>query len=389
MKKNFILISLLFLLIFVIGCNIENYGDINNSNKKDIIEINVMESIGYSNLTTLIQKVKPSVVDIYAYSTSSSSAGSGVIVGKSTESYYVVTNHHVIDGANEFEIVTYNTQGITTTYESQLVGTSLKNDVAVLEIQTTDELTIASIIDDSNKVKIGTEVIAIGNPLGILGGSVTHGIISATEREVYISDLGYMNLFQTDAAINSGNSGGALFSYEGVLIGIVNSGYTNYEGLNFAIPSNIVVECFKSIIKTRTSTSYGYMKGEADLGITLLDATIYSDNTLKTQVNIIYVAQVAQNSDASKNNILDYESFSKGKTDAFYALSKINGKEIESLLEAMKVLDNIESNVTITLEFIEITYYKKQGFFSQSALYLTENIKQVTIYPTQYIYTIS
>ena len=232
---------------------------ISNDTPKEVVTVTTTTpSSAHTNLVEVIEEVRSSVVDINAYSVSFSSAGSGVIVGKSDEAYYVITNHHVIDQATNFEVVVYNDEDTSVTYDAYLVGTSMENDIAALRIETTDPLNCVSFIDDSSKVKVGTEVIAIGNPLGILGGSVTHGIVSAVEREVYLQELGYMNLIQTDAAINSGNSGGALFNNEGLLIGIVNSGYSDYQGLNFAIPSNTAKTCFTSIIDTYKDNGNNY-----------------------------------------------------------------------------------------------------------------------------------
>lgn len=360
---------------------------INNDKPKEVVTVNVgSNSSAHSNLVEVIEDVRPSVVDINAYSVSFSSAGSGVIVGKSDEAYYVITNHHVIDQATNFEVVVYESEDKSKTYEASLIGTSMENDIAALKISTTDPLKCVGFIEDSSKVKAGTEVIAIGNPLGILGGSVTHGIVSAVEREVYLQELGYMNLIQTDAAINSGNSGGALFNNEGLLIGIVNSGYSDYEGLNFAIPSNTARSCFTSIIDTYkdNGNNYGYYKGESNVGISINVATVYSSSNSNTQVDVVYVSSVSSGSDAQKAGIIDYASYQSGRSSYFYAVEKIDGVTITSLEDAMKELENVRAGETITLT---CRYIQASRQFMGAQYYLSGDSFDVTINVSQYIYT--
>ena len=360
---------------------------INNDKPKEVVTVNVgSNSSAHSNLVEVIEDVRPSVVDINAYSVSFSSAGSGVIVGKSDEAYYVITNHHVIDQATNFEVVVYESEDKSKTYEASLIGTSMENDIAALKISTTDSLKCVGFIEDSSKVKAGTEVIAIGNPLGILGGSVTHGIVSAVEREVYLQELGYMNLIQTDAAINSGNSGGALFNNEGLLIGIVNSGYSDYEGLNFAIPSNTARSCFTSIIDTYkdNGNNYGYYKGESNVGISINVATVYSSSNTNSQVDVVYVSSVNYGSDAQKAGIIDYASYQSGKSSYFYTVEKIDGVTITSLEDAMKELENVRAGETITLTCKKIAASRQ---FMGAQYYLSGDSFDVTINVSQYIYT--
>src|SRR5699024_342301 len=143
----------------------------------------------------------------------SSGAGSGVIL---TQDGYIVTNHHVIEDANSITVRTRSGDE----YNASLVGSDEQSDLAVLKIDATG-LTPA-VLGDSTTLEVGELAIAIGNPLGELGGSVTSGIISALDREMTI-DGQTMTLLQTDAAVNPGNSGGGLFNANGDLIGIVNA----------------------------------------------------------------------------------------------------------------------------------------------------------------------
>jgi S1-C subfamily serine protease len=184
-----------------------------------------------------------SVVTIYSYNNRSytnNSVGSGVIF---SEDGYIVTNFHIISG-NEFIKVKLSDGK---EYEANLIGGDMFADIVVLKINVTDNLKPIK-ISDSNDLKIGDKVLAIGNPYGI-GISVSSGIISATGR-----DYGnpYLELIQTDAAINPGNSGGALINENGNLIGINTKIFSRtgaYQGLGFAIPSNIIVQIASELIQ--------------------------------------------------------------------------------------------------------------------------------------------
>ena len=388
MGKIYAKIGMAGLVLFSLsGCSVS---DKETEEKKEVVTIQVENATSESSLTETIEKVKPTVVDVYAYGENFIGAGSGVIVSRSDEGYYIVTNHHVIDEAKEFEIVTYSDVG-SCAYDAILIGGSPRNDIAVLKVTTEETWTVATFIEDSSAVKIGQEVIAIGNPLGILGGSVTHGIISATEREVYVEDIGYMRLFQTDAAINSGNSGGALFSYNGLLIGIVNSGYSDYEGLNFAIPANVARKCAVSLIETyhQNGDHLGYVDGETYLGLELKAAALYTDNTFGEQIETVYISEVNDSGDAANYAIKDYLSFAEGKNSEFYALTKIGDQTISSVKEAQKAIQTYTSGQTISLTFEEIKYARVGGgMISQSVYYLSGTEIEMNIPLSQYIYAI-
>ena len=159
-------------------------------------------------------------------------AGSGVII---SEDGYIVTNNHVIDDANKIMVKLKNGES----YEAKLIGKDADTDIAVLKIDAKGLK--AAVLGDSDKLVVGEFALAIGNPLGELGGTVTDGIISALDREIELEDT-VMNLLQTNAAINPGNSGGGLFNGAGELIGITvaKSAGNSVEGLGFAIPINDV-----------------------------------------------------------------------------------------------------------------------------------------------------
>jgi len=188
-----------------------------------------------------------------------SGAGSGIII---TADGYVVTNNHVVNGAQTIIVRLNNGQS----YRATLVGRDVRTDIAVLKIEANGLKPV--VFGDSDKITIGELAVAIGNPLGELGGTVTEGIISALDRDISV-DGESMKLLQTSAAVNPGNSGGGLFNSRGELIGIVNakSGGLNVEGLGFAIPINIAAEIIEQII------DFGYVPGRPVLGVRLIDIT--------------------------------------------------------------------------------------------------------------------
>lgn len=215
-----------------------------------------------------IAAVKDSVVEITTTvisnrGTMTAGAGSGVIIHKDG---VIVTNNHVIADCDKIYVRLTNGD----TYEAALRGTDEEGDIAILKItpQADKPLTVAK-LGSSKSLVLGEEVFAIGNPLGELGGTVTNGIISSTAREVNVDGV-EMTLLQTNAAINSGNSGGGLFNLAGELIGVVNAKYSasGVEGLGFAIPIDSAYErSIKDLMQA------GYIRGIPALGVTLVEKT--------------------------------------------------------------------------------------------------------------------
>ncbi len=193
--------------------------------------------------------------NFYYYQTNTTlGTGSGVIVSKDG---YIVTNYHVIDNATKLNI----TLSTGDKYDAKVVGFDEESDIALIKIDGV-ELPHAT-FGDSSKVTVGDRAIAIGNPLGTeLMGTVTQGIISAVNRTVRV-DNRTMTLIQTDAAINNGNSGGALINAYGEVIGInsVKMAASGVEGLGFAIPANTVVSIVDDL------KEYGYVRGRLTIGI--------------------------------------------------------------------------------------------------------------------------
>lgn len=194
-----------------------------------------------------IAKIEPAVVELKVTTAQGQQIGSGVIIDTKGD---IVTNNHVVSGEQSIEVVLAN----GSTEQAQLVGTAAANDLAVVRIQPFAHMTVAQ-IGDSSRLVVGQEVLAIGNPLGITE-TATQGMVSALNRSVTESaGTTIPNAIQTDAAVNPGNSGGALVNLQGQLVGIptltaVNSeSNTTANGVSFAIPSNLVATVVHQILQ--------------------------------------------------------------------------------------------------------------------------------------------
>ncbi|MCF0135443.1 MAG: trypsin-like peptidase domain-containing protein [Lachnospiraceae bacterium] len=220
------------------------------------------------SIPDVVDKTADSVVEITTEVVATSSfmqqyitsgAGSGVIV---SDNGYIITNNHVIDEATSITVTLHS----GSSYPAALVGLDEDLDIALLKIEETG-LTPAT-IGSSESLRVGQTIIAIGNPLGQLGGSVTSGIVAAKERSIAI-DGTTMKLLQISASINPGNSGGALLDEQGSLVGIVNakSSGSDVEGIGFAIPIDDVMEILDDLLE------HGYVAGRPALGITMLNIT--------------------------------------------------------------------------------------------------------------------
>lgn len=284
---------------------------------------------------------KPTVVEItteiasnnaYFQQFVQSGAGSGVII---SDSGYIITNHHVIDGATKVTVRLHDGKE----FVAEVKGTDDQADIAVLKIESDTALPYAK-IGDSSSLIVGEEIIAIGNPLGSLGGSVTNGIISALDRELII-DGQKMRLLQTNAAINPGNSGGGLFNMNGELIAIVNakSAGTGIEGLGFAIPINYAYEIANELL------DHGYVSGRPILGISYIEIDDYMD--LMRYGVMSYGIYVYDGGDTQLENgdrivrIGDHEIQSAAS--------------LKSAIQSYKVGDTVKITVVRSGEFVEVT----------------------------------
>lgn len=268
-------------------------------------------------------------------------AGSGVII---TEDGYIATNHHVIDGASKITVRLWD----GTTYGATLVGSDQASDIAVLKINASN--LPAAKLGNSDTLKVGDFALAIGNPLGELGGTVTNGIISALEREVTVEGQ-TMTLLQTNAAINSGNSGGGLFNAQGELIGIVNakSMGSGIEGLGFAIPINDVKDLLDDLINV------GYVTGRPHLGVSLITISdAYTAMQYKVQYLGIYVESVTPNSAAAKGGIIDGDCIMEVDgtqvSTADQLASAISSKAVGDQMTLKIIRDGSTMEITVTLQ---------------------------------------
>ena len=257
-----------------------------------------------SSLTTeqVADLVSPSVVVItteqvvysqwswYGQNQVESGAGSGVIISSDG---YILTCAHVVDGASTITVTIGDKD-----YTATLVGEDTTSDIAVIKIDA-DGLTPAT-VGNSDSLKVGQSVMAVGNPLGELGGTGTGGMISALNRSVTIqgsSSVNTMSLIQMDASVSPGNSGGGLFNMNGELVGIVNakSSSSDAEGLGFAIPINDAIKVAQELLEN------GYVTGRPYLGITYLAVT---DAQTASQLGVnaygVYVVEVVKGGPAEK-----------------------------------------------------------------------------------------
>ena len=218
----------------------------------EVYATNVNSTVG---ITTSI------TTNYWGYPTTSAASGSGFIL---TDNGYIVTNHHVVEGSDSVTVSFYD----GTTASATVVGSDEANDLAILKVKKVGLTPV--VLGDSGNMNVGDSVAAIGNPLGELTFSLTTGIVSALNRDVTMSNGITMTLIQTDCAINSGNSGGALFNMYGEVIGITNAKYSSsssgasIDNIAFAIPINDVREMIESIIEN------GYLS-KPYLGISVLD----------------------------------------------------------------------------------------------------------------------
>lgn len=309
-------------------------------------------------------KVLPSVVGIkvtYAinsvFSQNSSTAtaeGSGVIISSDG---YILTNNHVVNSSSSnsssfYELgkatkITVTLYNDTTEYEAKIIGTDSETDLAVIKIDKTD-LTSAT-LGDSSTVQVGEWCMAIGNPLG-MQSSVTTGTISALNREVTDSDGKIYKVIQTDAAINSGNSGGALVNSNGEVIGInsIKASGTGVEGLGFAIPINSTKSIYSDLIKyNKVIRPYIGIAG-----IDITDEVIKNNPTYKL-VKGVYIRSIEDFSPAQKAGLKAGDIITKAdgtEVDSVEKLNEIKNKHnVGDTMELTINRDGNEQTITVTL----------------------------------------
>ena len=319
---------------------------LHNSNPSEIIDRSDVEYSPYGSagddpfaISEVVRMVESSVVVInamitttnsFGFASESPSAGSGVIIHSDG---YILTCNHVVEGAASGKITVTLNDGVSQ-YSAALVGQDSASDLAVLKIQPkADQPLTSAKHGKSGYLVVGERVVAIGNPLGTLGGTVTDGIISATERRIE-TENGTMTLLQTNAAINSGNSGGGLFNLKGELIGIVNAKYaaSGVEGLAFAIPIDSAYEVEQDLIQ------FGYVRGIVDHGMSLLEinqSNLYYYQRYNIKTVGLYVISSSINTDLKNKD----------------RIVSINGKNITAEADFDAVMANCKVGDTITVVY--------------------------------------
>ena len=309
----------------------------------EVYAANVRSTVG---ITTSI------TTNFWGYHTTAAASGSGFIF---TDDGYILTNFHVVEDSDSITVSMYDGE----TYDAVLIGYDAASDVAVLKIEA--EGLAPVILGDSDNLNVGDSVVAIGNPLGELTFSLTSGAISAKDRAITMSNGTTMRLMQTDCAINSGNSGGALFNLYGEVIGITNAKYSGSSGsgasidnIGFAIPINTARSIGESIIEwgyiskpyigvsvitvSAETQSYGLPKGAAvravgentpaaAAGLQVGDIITHIDSTPITGSNDLSAAVAA----SAPGDVLRFTVYRKGAT---LELSVTVGEQRQSALPA-------------------------------------------------------
>jgi serine protease Do len=202
----------------------------------------------YATMVNATVGITTSITTNYwGYKTTSAASGSGFIFSSDG---YIITNFHVVENSDSITVSLFDGRS----YDAELIGYDAGNDVAILKVDATDLTPV--VLGDSDQLNIGDDVVAIGNPLGELTFSLTSGVVSAKDREITMASGATMRLIQTDCAINSGNSGGALLNLYGEVVGITNAKYSSdssreasIDNIGFAIPINKAREIAESIIE--------------------------------------------------------------------------------------------------------------------------------------------
>ncbi|OEK64092.1 S1C family serine protease [Staphylococcus equorum] len=304
----------------------------------------------YDSVNQMINDVSPAIVGVInmqkaqnldsllkgdSSKSEEAGVGSGVIYQKNNGSAYIVTNNHVIDGANEIKVQLHNSKQV----DAKLVGKDALTDIAVLKINDTKG-TKAIDFANSSKVNTGDSVFAMGNPLGLeFANSVTSGIISASERTIDTktsAGTNKVNVLQTDAAINPGNSGGALVDINGNLVGInsMKIASEQVEGIGFAIPSNEVKVTIKELVENSEIE-------RPSIGISLLNVSEIPEQykeELNTKRNDgVYIAKVHADNELKEGDIITAIDDKKVKEDAdlrsYLYENKKPGDSVEMTIE--------------------------------------------------------
>ena len=329
-------------------------------------ETKVKEGIYITDVSEVVEEVMPSIVAITSKTIVKSGmfgpffggdqyqegAGSGIIVSKNDTELLILTNNHVVEGAEELQIKFVNDK----TVDAKVKGTSERKDVAVVAVQLKDldDATIESIkiatLGDSNALKVGNGIIAIGNALGY-GQSVTTGVVSALNREITI-DGKTAKMIQIDAAINGGNSGGALLNASGEVVGINSAKYSaaatstsaSIEGMGFAIPISDVKELITSLMNGEED------KSDATIGIEGYIIT-EDQSTAYNMPRGFYISKIVEGGGADKANL-----------EIGNIITEINGNKVEDIEDIRDVVYAAKKGdvVKLKISYISGKQYKEK-----------------------------
>ena len=269
------------------------------------------------NLSYISTRTNPLLEFFYGYKGGTQTqigTGSGVII---SEDGYIVTNNHVIANASELEVTLNNNK----TYKAKLIGTEKEMDLALLKIEASEKLPFLT-FGDSDAIRLGEWVLAVGNPYN-LTSTVTAGIISAKARN--LSETGIQSFIQTDAAVNPGNSGGALVNVQGELIGIntmISSNTGSYVGYAFAVPSNVTKKIVEDFLE------FGDVQ-HGVLGVSGFELnSAWAQKLQLSNDKGFYIQAVTQGSDAEKIQLQSGD-----------IITAINGREISSFVDIKNILN--------------------------------------------------
>lgn len=328
----------------------------------------VKEGIYITDVSEVVEQVMPSIVAITSKTLVNSGsfgpswfynngkeqyqegAGSGIIVSQTEDELLILTNHHVIDGAEELSVQFVNEKS----YDAKIKGSSEKKDVAIISVKTRDidnetmeKIKIAT-IGDSNKLKVGNGIIAIGNALGY-GQSVTTGVVSALNRTV-TTDVSTTKMIQIDAAINGGNSGGALINAVGEVVGINSVKYSSsgsatsasVEGMGFAIPITDVKELIEGLMNGEEIDDSDVVLGIEGYIITEAQSKAYN------MPQGFYISKVTEGKGAEKAGI-----------EMGNIVTEIEGKKVESIETIKNILLDKKSGDKIK---VKVSYIAKNKY---------------------------
>jgi serine protease Do len=269
------------------------------------------------------------------------SSGSGFIISSDG---YIVTNNHVVSGAGKISVVI---PGFEDSFSAEIVGTDSQTDIAVLKVESNEAFQYI-VFGDSDLLQVGELAVAIGNPFGELAGTVTVGVISALDRDISIDSVTY-NLLQTDASINSGNSGGPLVNSYGEVIGVTNAKISDGEGIGFAIPINDVKNIIEELINN------GYVSGRPVMGVVVVDVDESTAQQYDWPVGV-YVREVTVGGPAEKAGVLMRD-----------IITEINGQPITSTQSVIDIRDHLVIGEVMTLtvfrdgETLSLTLVLEEG----------------------------